>query len=231
MLEVNKIHVAYGSFTVLRGLTLNASERKIIAILGPNGHGKSTLLKTISGLLTPYEGYIKFDGKLTSGLSPQEIVGLGLVYVQGEQLFSQMTVKENLYLGAYNAWDKRKELIENVYQQFPVLEERKNQIVWTLSGGERRMVAVGRGLMSQAKVLMLDEPFTGLAPIVIDSLIHKITDIKNTGVCIILVEQQVEAALEIADYVYILENGLMKAEGEKEEIMKSESIKSIYLGG
>jgi branched-chain amino acid transport system ATP-binding protein len=231
VLEVNKIHVAYGSFTVLRGITLNAAERKIIAILGPNGHGKTTLLKTISGLLTPYEGYIKLNGKLTSGLSPQEIVGLGIVYVQGEQLFSQMTVKENLYLGAYSAWDKRKELIKNVYQQFPVLEERKNQIVWTLSGGERRMVAVGRGLMSQAKVLMLDEPFTGLAPIVIDSLIHKITDIKNTGVCIILVEQQVEAALEVADYVYILESGLVQAEGEKEEIMKSESIKSIYLGG
>lgn len=233
MLVVNGIDVFYGSFQVLKKVSFEVSEGETVGLLGPNGHGKTTILKTISGLLKPNRGSIEFDGKKIGGIPPDKIVELGIVHVpQGGKLFPHMTVLENLYLGAYttNAWKRRGENLETVFQLFPVMEERKSQRCSTLSGGERQMVAMGRGMMSPAKLLMLDEPSFGLAPKIAEELLRKIEDIKETGMSIILVEQNVRYIMQLAERMYLIENGQVPLEGGREEFLNNDYVKKAYLG-
>jgi branched-chain amino acid transport system ATP-binding protein len=233
MLEVNKIDVFYKSLHVLKEISLHLSENETIGIIGPNGHGKTTLLKTISGLLKPKNGYIKFNDTLISNLAPEKIVNLGVIHVpQGAQLWDEMTVEETLLLGAFtdSAWKKREENFEMIYQLFPKLLEYKNKKCWALSGGERQMVALGRGLMSSTKLLMLDEPTMGLAPNLARELVSKISEIKESGIPIILVEQNVIYAADLSDRMYLIENGEVVLDLLTDEIMTNEHVRKAYLG-
>ena len=204
-----------------------------MGIFGPNGHGKTTLLKAISGLLKPLKGVIKFKDQTISGVPPEKIVNMGLIHVpQGSQLFLDMTVEENLMMGAYRsiAWSKRKENLKSVYQLFPSLKDRRNRKSSTLSGGERQMTAIGRGLMSSAELLMLDELTMGLAPKLGWEIINKISEIKETGIAIILVEQNIAYAAELSERMYLLENGEIKLSGNKGEVLSNKYVQEAYLG-
>lgn len=233
MLEVEEISVFYGAFQVLRHVSIHVGSGEVVGLFGPNGHGKTTILKTISGLLVPQRGQIKFNGTVISGVSPEKIVRMGTGHVlQGAHLFLEMTAIENLMLGAYipSAWKKREDNLEKVFQLFPQLKERRNQRCSTLSGGERQMVAIGRGLMSSSKLLMLDEPFQGLAPKLSQELLMKIAEIKKTGISMILVEQNILYAAYLSDRMYLIENGEVSIEGGKEEILANDYVKEAYLG-
>jgi len=233
MLEVNGIDVFYGPLQVLWNISVKVLKGETIGIFGSNGHGKTTLLKTISGLLVPSKGVIKFDGKEINNKPPHEIVKLGIVHVmQGRHLFPDMSVIENLKLGAYvsDAWKRRHDNLEKVFRIFPVLKERRNQRAGTLSGGERQMVAIGRGLMSNAKLLMLDEPSLGLAPNLVQEISKKIQDIKKTGIDVILVDQNVGLIEALSDRMYLIENGRVMVEGKKEDMQKNEYVRKAYLG-
>lgn len=233
MLELDNVCAYYGEIQVLREISLKVNDGELIALFGPNGHGKSTLLKTICGLHACTSGHIKFDGIEINKLSSQKIVEMGLVYVaEDRRLFPEMTVLENLKIGAYNINARREEgkNLDYVYQLFPRLEERKNQLASTLSGGEGRMLAIGRGVMSSAKFLALDEPTLGLAPNTSAELFRIVTEINKNGVGIILVEQSVVHASELADRVYLLEDGRMVFEGRKEEALNNEHVKAVFLG-
>jgi branched-chain amino acid transport system ATP-binding protein len=233
LLEVSKIDVYYDSYQALKEVSLDIGEHEIVGLLGPNGHGKTTLLKAISGLLKIRSGRIKFNGRIISDRPPYEIVEMGIVHVpEGGGLFPDMTVMENLKLGAFTpeAWRKKKNNLDKVFQIFPRLEERKDQMVWTLSGGERRMVALGRGLMASTKLLMLDEPSLGLAPKLTQEVYTKIKEIKDTGVTILLVEQNIYYISELSEKAYLLENGKIILEGPKEKILEDKRVKEAYLG-
>lgn len=233
MLQVNKVDSYYGEFRVLKEVSIFVSEGELVLVFGPNGHGKSTLLKTISGLIKPAAGNIRFGDSYIHRLPVDKIVEAGLVYIPEERnLFTEMTVIENLSLGAYNrrAWPKRNENLEFVFDLFPRLAERRKQIVSTMSGGELRMLAIGRGLMAGAKFLAIDEPSLGLSPILTSEVLKKIEQINRNGITILLVEQNVKKTLNMVTRVYLLEDGRITAEGEKEEVLRDPKVKAAYLG-
>jgi branched-chain amino acid transport system ATP-binding protein len=233
LLEVNNIDVFYGEVPVLRNVSLKVNEGEIIAIIGSNGAGKTTILKTISGILCPATGNIKFLGKNIEKLPPHRIVELGISHVmEGRRLFPYMSVLENLELGTYTkrARKKIKNNLELVFNLFPVLKERKKQMAKTLSGGEQQMLAIARALMSSPKLLLLDEPSLGLAPNVVIKVFETLKEINNHGVTILLVEQNVAHALRLASRAYVLETGRITLEGEGENLLHNDYVKIAFLG-
>ncbi len=233
MLVVKGINVFYGDLQALWDVSFKVNKGEMVALVGSNGAGKTTTLKTISGLLNPRPGAISFLDKRIDKLPPHKIVELGIAHVpEGRGLFPLMTVIENLKIGAFTpqAWRKMDETLEWIFQLFPILKERKNQLAGTLSGGEQQMLAIGRGLMSRPKLLMLDEPSLGLAPKIVLSLFKLIEEINKEGVTILLVEQNVRQALELVDRGYVLETGKIVLEGRGKELIENEHVKKAYLG-
>lgn len=233
MLEVSGINVSYGGAHVLWGVSLDVAKDEMVTVVGSNGAGKSTLLKTISGLVRPTTGEITFRGERIDGLPPYRIVEMGIAHIpEGRKLFPQLTVLENLSLGAYTkrAHEKKKETLEQVFNRFPILRERQKQLASTLSGGEQQMLAIARGLMSQPELLVLDEPSLGLAPRLVMQVFDSIREIKQTGVEVLLVEQNVSHTLELADRAYVLETGRVTLEGPCRELVNDEHVKKAFLG-
>ena len=234
MLEINDINVYYGAIHAIKGITLNVNEGEIVTLIGANGAGKSTTLRTISGLLKPKTGSIKFLDKDIAGMPAHKIVHEGISQVpEGRKIFAEMTVMENLELGAFIRDDKDEieKDFKMVFQRFPRLEERKLQMAGTLSGGEQQMLAMGRALMSRPKLLLLDEPSMGLAPLLIKEIFNIIVDINKTGTTVLLVEQNANMALSIANRAYVLETGRITISGDAKELAASEDIRKAYLGG
>ena len=234
MLEVNDINVFYGAIHAIKGISLTVDEGEIVTLIGANGAGKSTTLRTISGLLTPKEGTISFLGEPIAGVPAQEIVRRGISQVpEGRRIFANMTVMENLELGAFTRTDKDgiAQDYEMVFNRFPRLLERKEQAAGTLSGGEQQMLAMGRALMSRPKLLLLDEPSMGLAPLLIREIFNIIVDINQAGTTVLLVEQNANMALSIANRAYVLETGRITLAGDAKELAASEKIRKAYLGG
>jgi branched-chain amino acid transport system ATP-binding protein len=233
MLEVSNLNVFYGKSQALRDVSLKVNEKEIVALVGANGAGKTTLLNTISGALRPASGSVEFLGKRIDRLAPNTIVQLGISHIpEGRKLFTTMTVRENLELGAYisEAWKRKEETIEQVYQIFPVLKERARQLASKLSGGEGQMVAIGRGLMSSPKLCMFDEPSYGLAPKLFSEVLEAIKRLRDEGITVFLVEQNVRRTLETADRAYVLENGQIVLEGKGKDLLQNELVKKAYLG-
>jgi branched-chain amino acid transport system ATP-binding protein len=233
LLKVNKINVFYGELQVLWDVSFEVREGEIVVIVGSNCAGKSTILKTVAGLLRPRSGSIEFLGERIDKYPPHKRVERGIVYVpEGRRIFPEMTVKENLEMGAYTreARKKSKDTMKWVFELFPVLEERKNQIAGTLSGGESQMLAIARALMSMPKLLMLDEPSLGLGPKFVLKTFEMINKISKEGVTILLVEQNVRHALEMADRAYVLETGRIILEGTGKDLMENELVKKAFLG-
>ena len=233
MLEVSNVDVFYGKSQALREVSLKVNEGEIVALVGANGAGKTTLLNTISGLLRPVSGHVEFLDKRIDRLAPHKIIQLGICQIpEGRKLFSDMTVGENLEMGAYSsrAWKRRKETLKEVYQLFPVLEERRKQSAKKLSGGERQMVAIGRGLMSSPRLCMFDEPSYGLAPKLFSEVLEVIKHLREQGVTIFLVEQNVRQTLETADRAYVLENGQIVLEGTGKDLLQDDLVRKAYLG-
>jgi len=212
---------------------LAVNDKEIVALVGSNGAGKTTLLNTISGLLHPASGSIEFLGTRIDGLRSHAIVDLGMSHIpEGRKLFPDMSVRENLEMGAYTkrAWKQKGKTLDKVYQLFPILRARQGQLASTLSGGEQQMVAMGRGLMSQPKLCIVDEPSSGLAPLIVDEIFGIIQGLRDQDIAIFLIEQNVQQTLEIADRAYVLENGRVILEGESKELLKEELIRKAYLG-
>ena len=233
MLSVDNLVVKYGMFRALDDVSINIEEGQVVGIVGANGAGKSTMMNAISGILRPESGTVTFDGQDITKMAPHDIVKLGVVQVpEGRRLFPEMTVKENLLVGSSHkrAKAKRAEGFELAYQLFPRLKEREGQLCRTLSGGEQQMVAVGRALMSQPRILMMDEPSLGLAPIVIQEIFKVVLELKKLGLTILLVEQNVFHCLEISDYAYVLETGELALKGTGKELLEDPHTKAAYLG-
>ncbi len=232
MLQVNGLNAGYGEVQVLWDINLTVREGEIVSIIGANGAGKTTTLKSIMGLIIPFKGTISFNGDDITGLPVHEIVRKGISLVpEGRHLFPKMTVMENLRMGGYAVdGDKYMDLLERVFQIFPVLKERKDQLALTLSGGEQQMLAIARGLMSDPKILMLDEPSLGLAPKIVKRVMKVVSEIRDEGVTILLVEQNAKISLEISDRGYVLETGRIVLEGTSEELLRNEHVKKAYLG-
>jgi branched-chain amino acid transport system ATP-binding protein len=235
MLKIENLQVSYGAINALHGISLSVKPGSIVTLIGANGAGKTTTLKAISGLLKPRSGEILYDGKNIAGLPPHQIVKLGLSHVpEGRMIFANLTVLENLQLGAYLQTDKqvvRREL-EHVFSLFPRLSEREKQIAGTLSGGEQQMLAIGRALMSRPKLLLLDEPSLGLAPLLVKTIFEKIVEInRQQGLTILLVEQNANLALEISSFGYVLETGKITLQGDSPSLRQNPQVKSAYLGG
>lgn len=237
MLEVEALVSGYGSVTVLRGVAMRVEAGEIVSIVGANGAGKSTLLRTISGLIRPREGRIRFDGVDIGSKAMHHIVAAGLVQVpEGRQLFPTLTVDENLFLGAFAraAWQSRhalrRDLEEQVYPLFPILAERRDQLAGTLSGGQQQMLAIGRALMARPRMLILDEPSLGLAPLVVEELFGVVQRLRNGGMPSLLVEQNARAAAAFSDRVYVLRQGTIVAEGTGADMLRNETLFSEYLG-
>lgn len=233
MLEVNEIDTFYGEFQVLRKVSITVNHGELVAILGPNGHGKSTLLKTICGLLAPSSGTIRFENRQINGLSAKKIVEMGITYIAEERhLFSQMTVLKNLKLGAYNKNARANESgnLKYVLKLFPRLNERIKQLASTLSGGEARMLALARGLMSNARFLAIDEPSLGLAPNLRVDVFRIIKEINKRGISVLLVEQNIRELSDIADRIYLLEEGGISFEGDKETLLNNQALREAFLG-
>ena len=233
ILEVENIKVRYSGLPVLQGVSVNVKSGETVCVVGANGSGKSTLLRAVMGAQRVFEGKIEFQGAEIHKLRTEEIVRMGIVYVPEEKmLFKPLSVEENLYLGAYvlNSKEKIQENLDLIYGLFPRLKERRNQAVSTLSGGEQQMVAIGRGLMSNPTVLMLDEPSLGLAPILVDEVLDTVRRLKEEGITILLVEQNVREALDLADRGYILQTGRITGEGTGHELLDSDIFRSAFLG-
>ena len=233
MLKVNNINTFYGKAQALWDVSLRIDEAEIVALIGSNGAGKSTLLNTISGLLRPASGSIEFLDQRIDILAPHAIVELGISHIpEGRKLFSEMSVRENLEMGAYTseAWKRKGETAKQVYQVFPTLKERAKQLARTLSGGEQQMLAMGRGLMSGPKLCMFDEPSYGLAPRLMMEVFEVIKSLREQGITILLIEQNVPRTLEIADRAYVLENGRIVLEGTCAQCLENEHVKKAYLG-
>lgn len=232
MLKITDLTVNYGHIEALRGIHAEVRQGQIVSIIGANGAGKTTLLRTISGLVKPQAGTVTFQGQ-SLPVKPSQIVARGVVHVpEGRKCFSGLTVQDNLLVGGY--LQKGKNLEEDVQEQyrlFPILEQRKNQFAGTLSGGEQQMLAVARGLMSKPKILLLDEPSMGLAPIIVNQIYDLIRQIRERGITVLLVEQNARKALSICDYAYVLENGKISLEGSGEELLRSDDVRKAYLGG
>jgi len=233
MLKVKGIDVFYGDLQVLWDVSFEVTEKEILVLIGANGAGKSTIIRTVSSLLTPAKGTIEFNGIRLDTLPPHKIIECGIVHVpEGRRLFSEMSVEENLIMGSLygEAKVKRFETIDYVYQIFPRLKERRKQLAGTLSGGEQQMLAVGRGLMSLPKLMMFDEPSLGLAPILVQDIFSMVKRINEEGVTVLLVEQNVTQTLAMCDRAYALENGRIVIEGTGQELMNNEHVKEAYLG-
>jgi len=234
MLKVDNIDVYYGAIHAIKGVSIQVAKGEIVTLVGSNGAGKSTTLRTISGLLKPKNGTIVFDDNHIEGMPAHKIVGMGLCQVpEGRRVFANMTVMENLELGAYLRSDKDEiaKDLEDVFKKFPRLLERKDQVSGTLSGGEQQMLAMGRALMGRPRLLLLDEPSMGLAPLLVKEIFHIIQEINASGTTVLLVEQNANMALSIADKAYVLETGRIALAGTAKELASSEAVRKAYLGG
>mgnify|MGYP001401785486 FL=1 len=234
MLKVENLHVHYGAIHALQGLSFNLQEGEIVTLIGANGAGKSTLLNAISGLLKLTEGTIEYMEEEISHISPQEIVGRGVIHVpEGRKIFPKMSVYENLEMGAYSINNKSEteNKIEKMMERFPIIKKRKNQLGGTLSGGEQQMLAIARGLMASPKLMLLDEPSMGLSPVLVEQVFDLIEDINQHGTSILLVEQNAQMALSIADRAYVLETGKIVLEGKALDLLKNKMVIDAYLGG
>lgn len=232
MLEIRGLTVNYGRIRALDRLSLTVREGEIVALVGANGAGKSTLLKTISGLVRPVGGEILFAGRRTDGLPPHEIVKAGVAHVpEGRRVFPDLTVRENLLLGAFSRQDREVEAdLERIYSYFPVLRERLAQLAGTLSGGEQQMLAIGRGLMSRPKLMMLDEPMLGLAPVMVDRVADIVRQLHELGIAVLLAEQNTNVALAVAHRGYVVETGRVTAEGRAADLAGDPAVREAYLG-
>ena len=234
MLEVKEIDVYYGAIHALKKMSLEVEQGTIVTLIGANGAGKTTTLKTISGILRPKSGTVIYKGTEISKIAPEKIVSLGISQVpEGRRVFQTMSVLENLEMGAYLRKDKKEILndMENVFTRFPRLKERRKQMAGTLSGGEQQMLAIGRALMARPELMLMDEPSMGLAPLLVKEIFEIIKDINSRGTTILLVEQNANMALSIADKAYVIETGEIVLQGTAEQLMKSEEVKKAYLGG
>ena len=233
MLVVKNINAFYGKIQALWDVSFEVHEGEIVALVGGNGAGKTTLLSTISGIIHPTSGSVRFLGNRMDGKEPAFIVERGISQVpEGGRLFPDMSVRENLEMGAYpsHAWKHKEETMRQAYQIFPILRERENQIVMTLSGGEKQMVAIGRGLMSRPKLCIFDEPSYGLAPLLVLEIFRVIKSLREQGITILVVEQNVKQSLEMADRAYVLENGRIVLEGKGGDLLKNDYVRKAYLG-
>ncbi len=233
MLELNNVNTSYDFLQILWDVSLNVDDGEFVALIGPNGAGKTTTLRTIAGLLTPKSGEVLFKGQRIGALKAHEVSRMGISYIsEGLNLFTDMSVRENLLLGAYVIKDKQKQLdtLEFVYHLFPRLEEREKQLAGTMSGGERKMLAIARGMMSDPELLLVDEPSLGLAPHLTHDVFRALLELRDRGVTILLVEQNVNATLEITDRAYILEHGRIAMEGPSHEMKTNEHVRNAYLG-
>ena len=231
LLYIKDLKVSYGGIEAIKGISLTVEKGEIVTLIGANGAGKSTTLRAISGLVPIREGTITYDGQVISGQTPQKIVSEGIGMVpEGRRVFPNLTVLENLKIGAYLRKDDLTPDIEHVYQMFPRLEERSWQLAGTLSGGEQQMLAVGRAVMTRPKLIMMDEPSLGLAPLVVKDIFKIILTLKGTGMTVLLIEQNANAALHACDYAYVMETGRITTSGTGEELLASEAIQEAYLG-
>ena len=237
MLQIEKLSAGYGTIAAIKEISLQVPKGKVVSIIGANGAGKSTLLKAISGMNKFATGRVLFDGRNILNLPVNRIVGLGLSQVaEGRQIFAHMTVEENIQLGAY-LYSRRgmrkviQDRIENIYGMFPILSKRARQVAGTLSGGEQQMLAIGRALMAQPALLLLDEPSMGLAPLIVRDIFRTIKQLNSMGTTILLVEQNARAALQISDFAYVLETGRVVLEGPSDNLLNDPKVKAAYLGG
>lgn len=233
MLEVKDLQVYYGMIHAIKGVSFHVNEGEIIALIGANGAGKTTILHTITGLLAPKGGQVMFEGKDITKMPAHKIVELGMAHVpEGRRVFAQLSVYQNLKMGAYTRSDKNEieESLEMVYKRFPRLEERKNQMAGTLSGGEQQMLAMGRALMSKPRIILMDEPSMGLSPILVNEIFDIIQSVSASGTTVLLVEQNAKKALAIADRAYVLETGKISLDGNAKDLLNDDSIKKAYLG-
>ena len=233
LLEVTNIHTYYGNIQALKGISITVNEGEIVTLIGSNGAGKSTTLKTISGLLRPRQGEIRFEGKMITGTPAHDVTGLGLVQVpEGRRVFSQMTVQENLEVGAYlrDDTDGVKQDMEKIFTLFPRLRERRRQVAGTLSGGEQQMLAMGRAMMSRPRLLLLDEPSMGLAPLLVDTIFETIENLNKSGTTILVVEQNARKALQVAHRGYVLQTGTITIGGDAKDLLADPRVIEAYLG-
>ena len=233
MLEVKDLEVYYGMIQAIKGISFEVNEGEVIALIGANGAGKTTTLHTITGLLSPKSGHVMFEGKDITNVPAHKIVSMGMAHVpEGRRVFAELSVYENLRMGAYSRKDKNEieASLKNVYKRFPRLEERKNQMAGTLSGGEQQMLAMGRALMSKPRIILMDEPSMGLSPILVNEIFDIIRAVSESGTTVLLVEQNAKKALSIADRAYVLETGKIVLEGNAKDLLEDDSIKKAYLG-
>ena len=232
LLKIDNIHVYYGAIHAIKGISFEVEEHEIVTLIGSNGAGKSTTLNTIAGLLKPRSGSVTFDGKNLASMPTSKVVSQGIALCpEGRRIFQQMTVRENLEMGGFTRPDKEiPDSIDEMFQRFPRLKERERQIAGTLSGGEQQMLAMARALMSKPRVLMLDEPSMGLAPILVEQIFEIIKELHQSGTTILLVEQNAQMALSIADRAYVLETGKLTMEGAADELLHSDAVRKAYLG-
>ena len=233
MLEVNDIKVYYGMIQAIKGVSFHVDEGEVIALIGANGAGKTTILHTVSGLLTPKEGSITFEGQDLVKIPGHKIVSMGMAHVpEGRRVFAQLSVLQNLMMGAYTRKNKAEieDSLKSVYKRFPRLEERKGQRAGTLSGGEQQMLAMGRALMSKPRIILMDEPSMGLSPIFVNEIFNIIKEVSDSGTTVLLVEQNAKKALSIADRAYVLETGSITLEGKASDLLNNESVQKAYLG-
>lgn len=233
MLEVKDLEVYYGMIQAIKGVSFHVDQGEVIALIGANGAGKTTILHTVTGLLSPKKGSVVFEGQEVTKIPAHKIVSLGMAHVpEGRRMFAELSVYENLKMGAYTRKDKSEieENLQKIYERFPRLKERKNQMAGTLSGGEQQMLAMGRALMSQPKIILMDEPSMGLSPILVNEIFDIIQEVSKSGTTVLLVEQNAKKALSIADRAYVLETGRIALEGRAEDLLRDDSIKKAYLG-
>ena len=233
LLEVKNLGISFGGLRAVNNFEIQIEKEQLYGLIGPNGAGKTTILHTVTGLLSPKKGSVVFDGQEVTKIPAHKIVSLGMAHVpEGRRVFAELSVYENLKMGAYTRKDKSEieENLQKIYERFPRLKERKNQMAGTLSGGEQQMLAMGRALMSQPKIILMDEPSMGLSPILVNEIFDIIQEVSKSGTTVLLVEQNAKKALSIADRAYVLETGRIALEGRAEDLLRDDSIKKAYLG-